>query len=130
MSVENFDLQRMELLLSSIFDQFMCGHFVAWLTTNLFAGMALDQVLEQLNCKIKAILGGLDFLNKDDDGKCLLNWSLATPEIIRILEQYEAEPDKEVVTENHNNYKKYQLDFKEDISRSCTQHGHHALSPF
>jgi hypothetical protein len=47
--------------------------------------MALDQVLEQLNCKIKAVLGGLNLLNKADEGKSLFSWcsgdtlGIATP---------------------------------------------------
>jgi hypothetical protein len=28
-SIENFDLLRMETILPTIFDEFMCGHFVA-----------------------------------------------------------------------------------------------------
>ena len=112
-SIENFDLLRMETILPSIFDEFMCGHFVAWLTTSLFAGMALDQVLEQLNCKIKAVLGGLNLLNRDDEGKSLLSWALSCPEILRLLEEYEKKPNAGT-TEHHSNNKQLQLDYKED----------------
>ena len=103
----------METILPSIFDEFMCGHFVALLTTSLFAGMALDQVLEQLNCKIKAVLGSLNLLNRDDEGKSLLSWALSCPEILRLLEEYEKKPNAGT-TEHHSNYKQLQLDYKED----------------
>ena len=42
--------------------------------------MALDQVLEQLNCKIKAVLGGLNLLNRDDEG----NWK-ESPQLGSVL---------------------------------------------
>ena len=87
-SIENFDLQRMEAILPAIFDEFMCGHFVAWLTSSLFSGMALDQVLEQLNCKIKALLGGLNLLNRDDEGKSLLSWALSCKTLSRVLQPF------------------------------------------
>ena len=114
-SIENFDLLRMETILLTIFDEFMCGHFVAWLTTSLFAGIALDQVLEQLNCKIKAVLGGLNILNRDGEGKSLLSWALSCPprSILRLLEEYEKKPNAGT-TEHHSNYKQLQLDYKGD----------------
>ena len=66
--------------------------------------MALDQVLEQLNCKIKAVLGGLNLLNKDDEGKSLFSWALSCPQILRLLEEYEKKPNAGT-TEHHSNYK-------------------------
>ena len=67
--------------------------------------MALDQVLEQLNCKIKAVLGGLNLLNRyNDEGKCLLSWALSCPQILRLLEEYEKKPNAGT-TEHHSNYK-------------------------
>ena len=76
--------------------------------------MALDQVLEQLNCKIKAVLGGLNLLNRyNDEGKCLLSWALSCPQILRLLEEYEKKPNAGT-TEHHSNYKQLQLDYKWD----------------
>ena len=76
--------------------------------------MALDQVLEQLNYKIKAVLGGLNLLlNRYDEGKCLLSWALSCPQILRLLEEYEKKPNAGT-TEHHSNYKQLQLDSKGD----------------
>ena len=75
--------------------------------------MALDQVLEQLNCKIKAVLGGLNLLNKDDEGKSLFSWALSCPQILRLLEEYEKKPNAGT-TEHLSNYKQLQLDYKGD----------------
>ena len=71
--------------------------------------MALDQVLEQLNYKIKAVLGGLNLLlNRYDEGKCLLSWALSCPQILRLLVEYEKKPNAGT-TEHHSNYKQLQL---------------------
>ena len=51
-----------------------------------------------------AVLGGLNLLNRDDEGKSLLSWALSCPEIFRLLE----------ATEHHSNYKQLQLDYKGD----------------
>ena len=79
--------------------------------------MALDQVLEQLNCKIKAVLGGLNLLNKADEGKSLFSWALSCPQILRLLEEYEKKPNAGT-TEHHSNYKQLQLDYKGDCLKS------------
>ena len=60
-----------------------------------------------------AVLGGLNLLNRDDEGKSLLSWALSCPEILRLLEKYEKKPNAGT-TEHHSNYKQLQLDYKGD----------------
>ena len=60
-----------------------------------------------------AVLGGLNLLNRDDEGKSLLSWALSCPEILRLLEEYEKKPNAGT-TEHHSNYKQLQLDYKGD----------------
>ena len=80
--------------------------------------MAVDQAHEQYNATIKSTSGGLELLNKDDDGQSILRAVVSLPEVIRIKEECEAltESKKTVKSEEHHeSYSAFQKRFYNNV---------------
>ena len=83
--------------------------------------MGLDQIHEQNNKIIKGSGGASDLLNKEDDS-ALLRWEVCSPELARIILEFESSLDRndipsESKTKHHENNEAFNKRFSSDVSR-------------
>ena len=69
-----------------VYAEFQKGSFTGQKTTKRLSCIALDQVHEQENVKIKGIAGVASMIEKDDT---LMQWMVVGPKVANILEDFE-----------------------------------------
>ena len=87
-TVHLFDLMTLHSTCPDVYDQFLKGNFSFQKSNRRFSKMALDQVLEQNNEKIKGASGATQLLNRADVSGLEL-WEMCAPEIASIIESLE-----------------------------------------
>ena len=80
------DLLELKYRHPSIYKEFMNGCFTGQKSDKRFSFIALDQIHEQDNIKVKNTGGALPILDKE---AALRRWMLAGPELKTILEDFE-----------------------------------------
>ena len=75
----------------SIYKEFANGCFTGQKSHKRFSFIALDQIHEQENIKVKHAGGAIDILDKEN---ALRRWMLAGPELSNILEDFEGQVEK------------------------------------
>ena len=83
-TVHLFDLMNLLDTCPDIYCNFVSGNF-----SFQFSKMALDQVHEQSNAKIKGVSGATHLLNRNDIS-VMERWETSSPEIARIIEKFES----------------------------------------
>ena len=83
--------------------------------------MGLDQIHEQNNKVIKGAGGASDLLNKHDDS-ALLRWEVCSPELARIVLEFEDCLDRneipaELTTKHHEDNESFNRRFSSDVIR-------------
>ena len=98
--------------------EFLKGKFVVTKSERLHSSIAVDQAHEQHNAIIKSTSGGMELLNRDDDGKALLRTTVSLPELVRMKEEYEcltSTKTPESSKEHHEAYSAFQKCFYKDV---------------
>ena len=72
LSVHLVELLQLEQQIPAVFKEFNNGNFMVNKSNNLFSLIPVDLTLEQENKILKDSLGGIDFLNRNDDMQALL----------------------------------------------------------
>ena len=83
--------------------------------------MGLDQIHEQNNKVIKGAGGASDLLNKEDDS-ALLRWEVCSPELARVILEFEDSLDKNEIPaessrKHHEDNETFNQRFSSDVSR-------------
>ena len=102
-SVHLRDLTGVHLTCPDVFREFNDGHFSFQKTKRKFSKMALDQCHEQNNELIKGISGATHLLNRNDETS-LERWETSTPELARLITEFEESFDNkrnECDTQHH-----------------------------
>lgn len=68
-----------------VYEHFMNGKFVIQKTNREYSGIAIDQAHKQNNAVIKGD-GGIIRITEHESA--LLRWSVAVPEVCRIIQEY------------------------------------------
>ena len=100
-----------------IYQAFQKGFFTGQKTSNRFSSIALDQIHEQENVKVKGLAGATPIIEKE---KSLLQWMVAGPEVSRILEEFEdsfVSRCNDVYGYHHEEGLLSQLRFKQDVDK-------------
>ena len=82
------DILSLEGVAPSVLEEFQKGHFVVSESKNPHSCIAVDMAHENHNAVIKSTSGGLELLNRDDDGTALLRSTITLPEIHRLRQEY------------------------------------------
>ena len=85
LSVNLFDLLQVKGQFPDIYNQFSVGQFTFQKTISEYFNMALDQVHEQNNTKIKGIGGATHLVNLSDESP-LVRWELCAGELTKMLQ--------------------------------------------
>ena len=118
LSVHIFDLLCLENIAPDVLTEFLKGKFVVTKSEILHSSIAIDQAHEQHNAIIKSTSGGMELLNRDDDGKALLRTTVSLPELVRMREEYEcltSTKTPESSKEHHEAYSAFQKCFYKDV---------------
>ena len=106
-------LRDMETLDSNTGAQFLQGDFTVHKTARPFSSIAIDQAHEQNNAHVKGDGGAVGLL---EDEAALRRWTVAGPEVSRLLQEFENEPLETQSTKKHlEDVECIQKDFKEKV---------------
>ena len=97
-TVHVFDLITVHETCPDVYVEFLKGDFSFQKTNRKFSEMALDQVHEQINEKIKDVSGATHLLNRADMSG-IERWETCSPELARIIEILEQSIDLNSVHE-------------------------------
>ena len=104
LTVHWFDLYHLESKFPDLFEQFSNGNFSFQKSNREFSRMGLDQIHEQNNKVIKGAGGASALLNKEDDS-ALLRWEVCSPELARVILEFEDSLDKnEIPADSSTNH--------------------------
>ncbi|KAE8742024.1 hypothetical protein FOCC_FOCC012440 [Frankliniella occidentalis] len=98
---------------------FSTGHhlyarsFVVRKTQNSFSALGIDHAHEQNNASIKSAGGALGLTQ---DSAALRRWTVAGPEVMRLLTEFEGKQDQQKDNKHHEQYPKFQLQFFENCA--------------
>ena len=121
LTVHWFDLYHLESKFPDLFEQFSNGNFSFQKSNREFSRMGLDQIHEQNNKVIKGAGGASALLNKEDDS-ALLRWEVCSPELARVILEFEDSLDKNEIpadssTNHHEDNDSFNKRFTSDVSR-------------
>ena len=88
-TVHLFDLMNLHDTCQDIYRNFVSRNFSFQKSYRRFSKMALDQVHEQNNKKNKGVSGATPLLNRNDMSG-IETWETSSPEIARIIENFES----------------------------------------
>ena len=118
--VDLFGLMTLHSTCPDIYAQFLKGHFSFQKLNRRFSKMALDQVHEQNDEKVRGASGAMHLLNRADMSG-LERWETCTPEIARIMESLEenieAKTTEDLCKPHHEDKSAFQLNFAADIKK-------------
>ena len=121
LTIHWFDLFNLQSTFPDLFEQFSNGGFTFQKSDRPFSRMGLDQIHEQNNKVIKGAGGASDLLNRGDDS-ALLRWEVCSPELARLILEYEDCLDKndipaESKSKHHEDNESFNKRFSCDVSR-------------
>ena len=99
------------------YNAFKQGCFTGQKSEKRFSCIALDQIHEQENVKVKGVAGAVSLIEKE---KALRRWMVAGPEVANILEEFETSFAKKKCDPHgfhHDEGISSQMKFKNDFSR-------------
>ena len=109
------DMEELSMKHKEVYAAFQRGCFTGQKTEKRFSSMALDQIHEQENIKVKGVGGAVPILNKE---KALLRWMVSGPEVATILSDFEpsfANKKADLHGLHHDEGVSIQLKFKTDV---------------
>ena len=109
LSIHLQDLENLESDCPDVYREFMTGKFVTQKSGRTFSCIAHDQVHEQLNALIK---GDGGFVGITESPETLNRWTVASPEITRILSELESgmsKPNKKHQEQNRSSQNRFLL---------------------
>ena len=119
-TVHLFDLMTLHSTCPDVYAQFLKGNISFQKSNRRFSKMALDQVHEQNNEKIKGGSGATHLLNRADESG-LERWETCTPEIARTIESLEenieAKTTENLDKLNHEDRSAFQRNFGADAKK-------------
>ena len=99
----------------AVYQEFLAGGFVAFKTMRPFSAMALDQTHEQSNAVIKGDGGAVGLT---ENTSALTRWTMAGPEISRMIEEYEMlQSTANTSPRHHDQYPAVQLKFQREVTQ-------------
>ena len=121
LTIHWFDLYTLESKFPDVYDFFCKGNFSFQKSNRDFSRMGLDQIHEQNNKIIKGAGGASDLLNKVDDS-ALLRWEVCSPELARVILEFEDCLDRnefpaESNTKHHEDNEPFHKRFAADVNR-------------
>ena len=121
LTIHWFDLNALETTFPDVYNFFLQGHFSFQKSHRDFSKMGLDQIHEQNNKLIKGSGGASDLLNKADDS-ALIRWETCSPEIARVILEFEDCLDRndilaECNTKHHEDNQPFHKRFSSDVHR-------------
>ena len=121
LTVHCFDLYHLESKFPDLFEQFSNGSFSFEKSNRVFSRMGLYKIHEQNNKVIKGAGGVSDLLNREDES-ALLRWEVCSPELARVILEFEESLDKndipaESSTKHHEDNDSFNQRFSSDVSR-------------
>lgn len=116
LSVHIRDMANLSNTHPEIAFSFSMGKFTVQQTTRVFSSIAIDQAHEQNNATVKGD-GGAIGLTQDEE--LLQRWTVAGPEVVRILSEFETSIYSTTVAEeethHHEEAKRIQLNFSQQV---------------
>ena len=112
-----FDIASLHTTCPEVYMELIKGNFSFLKTNTHFSRIALDQVHEQNNRKIKGISGATHLINRQNDS-ALIRWELCGPEIDRLLTDFEDNiniTNKEGISKHHEDNETFQSNFYSDV---------------
>jgi len=94
-SVHIRDMACLSTICPSVYNEFVAGKFTVKKTVCQFSAIAIDQAHEQNNAAVKGDGGAVGLT---DDEHALRRWSIAGPEVARLIGEFEAAADTEADT--------------------------------
>ena len=132
LSVQIEDIRSLEFKEPTVFKDLM-NNFVVSKSRNHHSCIGIDQALEQFNAKLKSVGGGLDLLNRADDGNSILRYVVSSPEVIRLTDEYESQQktgcSSNTIGEHHECYVEFQKTFVKDVNK-LTNSVEDSLNPY
>ena len=120
LTVQWFDLYTIESKFPDLYNYFSKGNFSFQKSNREFSRMGLDQIHEQNNKIIKGAGGASDLLNKEDDS-ALLRWELCSPELARVIPEFEDCLDRNDIpaesSNKHEDKESFKRRFSSDVNR-------------
>ncbi|KAE8740339.1 hypothetical protein FOCC_FOCC014156 [Frankliniella occidentalis] len=111
-SVHLRDLINLDVTHPGLAAEFKKGHFVGRNSSKEFSAMALDQVHEQMNAKLKGSSGMIGLTESPDS---LLKWMLAGADVAAVVEMFECGTSGSDSDKHHNDTPTKNLKFQEDF---------------
>ena len=121
LTIHWFDLFNLQSTFPDLFEQFSNGGFTFQKSERSFSRIGLDQIHEQNNKVIKGAGGASDLLNREDDS-ALLRWEVCSPELARVILEFEDCLDKNDIpaesrTKHHEDNESFNQRFSSDVNR-------------
>ena len=121
LTIHWFDMYHLESKFPDLYEHFSNGNFSFQKSNREFSRMGLDQIHEQNNKVIKGAGGASDLLNKEDDS-ALLRWEVCSPELARVILEFEDCLDRNDIpadsnTKHHKDNESFNKRFFSDVSR-------------
>ena len=112
-----FDMASLHTTCPEVCMELIKGNFSFLKTNTHFSRIALEQVHEQNNKKIKGVSGATHLINRQNDS-ALIRWELCGPEIDSLLTDFEDNnniTNKEGISKHHEDNETFQSNFYSDV---------------